>query len=470
MTEPRQTTILLADDDANFRKAVRLILMGEPYTLFEAGSLHQTWDLLNSEEPDLILLDVHFKGEGTSLDLLSRAKAAGITSPIIVLSGAATAGEAAHAVRSGAFDFLEKPVSEERLRLTIRRALEHSKLASVVKLLHENRTTDLLGQSSATVSIRKLVQQFAGRDMKVLITGETGVGKEIVATSLWKASTRAQKSFVILNAAAIPENLVESELFGHKKGAFTGALADQPGKIELADEGVLFLDEIGDLPWSVQNKLLRFLESGEIQKLGSAHSRRVDVRVFAATSRDLEQEVAKGRFRADLFYRLNVGRIHVPPLRDRTEDVATLFEFFIQSLCKKRNEATPFVAPEVIQLLQKYSWPGNVRELRNAAERCLAFATTIIDVNIAHVALPHLSSLKEEKTPDLQHDGNSFLQIPVEQEWISLKDFREKAEHLYIQQVLTSLGGNVSRTALVLGLERSYLHHKLGKLGIERTK
>ncbi len=462
----QQYTILLSDDDPRFRQAAKLSLLGEPYQFIEAGTLKETWELIQASQPDLLVLDVHFKGEGTSLGLLSKMKEEGVSIPTVMLSGAASAAEAAQAIRMGAHDFLEKPISEERLRLTIDRTLGFMRLKSAVSALKPQIGSQLLGDSQALAQVRRLIQQYAGRDVKVLITGETGTGKEVVASSIWKASSRADSPFIVVNASAIPDNLVESELFGHKKGAFTGATADQTGKIELADGGTLFLDEIGDLPLASQTKLLRFLETGEIQKLGGQKARRVDVRVIAATSWELERETEKGRFRADLFYRLNVGRIHIPPLRDRLEDVSVLFLYFIKSICQKIGEPTPEVSAEALELLKDYRWPGNVRELRNAAERCLAHATGEINHYVVKAIL-NIGEPRQKAAAKLSPFDHLLHEYDG---WMSLKKFKENAEKVYIEAVLQSLQGNITKAAAVLEIERSYLHQKIARLGIIKLK
>ncbi|PWU17508.1 MAG: Fis family transcriptional regulator, partial [Bdellovibrio sp.] len=378
--------ILIADDESSVRQSIRLILSSEPYEILESGDLKEISQLICNENPDAVLLDIHFKGQGTSLDLMPELARQFI--PTIILSGAATAGEAAAAIKLGAYDYIEKPVSADRLKLTLRRCLENSKLQQQWHDLtaRQGAGVQLTGRSAAVLQLRRLIEQYGKKDVRVLITGETGVGKDVVAQLLWKSSNRADKAFIIVNSAALPENLLESELFGHKKGSFTGATTDQIGKIEMADRGTLFLDEIGDLSPSAQTKLLRFLEAGEIQKVGSHQIRKVDVRLIAATSRNLEADIERGLFRTDLYYRLNVARIHVPPLRDRSEDIASLFSYFVVQFCRKFKEPEKRIEPGVVDLLCEYSWPGNIRELRNAAERAVLYpGPTILAAQIAEI-------------------------------------------------------------------------------------
>jgi two-component system nitrogen regulation response regulator NtrX len=448
--------IIISDDDHSIRKSIALTLIGEPYQLIESGDLSDTYDKLLTERPDLLLLDVHFK-TGTSLSLLKKMAEEHLRIPVIVLSGAASAGEAAEAIKYGVFDYLEKPISSERLRLTIQRCLENARLKESLHSItvQSNRKSEILGDSNSTQKIRYMVDQYARKDIKVLLTGETGTGKEVIAHSIWQKSDRADRPFIIVNCAAIPENLIESELFGHKKGAFTGAIHDQIGKIEMAHRGTLFLDEVGDLSFGAQTKLLRFLETGEIQKLGTSQSKTSDVRLICATSRDLEMEIERKHFRLDLFYRLNVVRIHLPPLRERVEDIPLLFSNFVRSFCTKFNEEEKLIEPEVFETLKNYVWTGNIRELRNVAER-------VVVISDRRIKKEHLNQILEF------HSKRTVTPQSQDQDLLSLKDFKNKSEKDYICSVLKKAKGSVTLAAQWLKIDRTYLYQKMTHHQINR--
>jgi len=447
--------ILIADDETAIRQSIKLILSDLSYDLIEAGDLETAYRLITHQEPDLLLLDVHFKN-ATSLDLMRRLVTEGVSIPIIVLSGAASATEAAEAMKLGAYDFIEKPIASDRLRISIHHCLESAALKQKVQriTIPSSFNFELVGKSVATQKIRKFVEQYAKKDVKVLITGDTGVGKEVVAQNIWQASDRAEKPFIVVNSAAIPENLIESELFGHRKGSFTGAVSDQVGKIEMADRGTLFLDEVGDLSAGAQTKLLRFLENGEIQKVGSNQIRKVDVRLIAATSRDLEKEMEKGHFRSDLYYRLNVARIIIPPLRERPEDIAPLFAFFVDKFCTKFKEQSKSISPDVTDALSAHSWQGNIRELRNVAER-------IVLISEQRILKEHLDQVLNIQLPPRAKKKSLELD-----KVLSLKEFKNKVEKEYIESVLASCEGSVTRAAQLLHIDRTYLHQKMIHHGI----
>jgi two-component system nitrogen regulation response regulator NtrX len=442
--------ILIADDDAAIRESIQLILTEHPYELSECGEIDQVYSRILELAPDLILLDVHFRNK-TSLDLMRALAAENQQIPIIVLSGAASAAEAAEAIKLGAYDFIEKPLSAGRLCLTIERCLENASLRQKLQgvTVQSVSAAKIIGRSMQADKLRRTIEQYAGKDVRILITGETGVGKEVVAQNLWQRSARASRPFLVVNSAAIPESLLESELFGHKKGSFTGAISDQVGKIEMADRGTLFLDEVGDLSVNAQTKLLRFLETGEIQKVGSNQIKTVDVRLIAATSRDLEKEMEKGTFRADLFYRLNVVRIALAPLRDRKEDIYPLFNEFVAYYCVKFKESPKTIAPDVAEVLESHDWPGNVRELRNVAERVVLTAAERILKEHLQVILGLVPAQKRALAAAL----------PIE--IVSLKEFKRRTEKEYIESVLTLTKGSVTKAAQLLKIDRTYLHQKM---------
>jgi two-component system nitrogen regulation response regulator NtrX len=450
-------TLLVVDDEKRVRESVRLSLSGEPYEIAEAETTEEAHRYILANQPDIILLDVHFQPGKTSLPLLEKLKNGGNQIPIVMLSGAASTKEATDAIKLGAYDFLEKPVTSERLRVTLQNAIHASKLKAreIATRVDLNIRMDIIGESKGIRAVKELIGQFGRRDAKVLITGETGTGKELVAHGIWRNSPRCHRPFIVVNSAAIPDTLIESELFGHKKGAFTGATANQVGKIEMADGGTLFLDEIGELSPMAQSKLLRFLETGEIQVLGSNKIKHCDVRLIAATSRNLQNEIKAGRFREDLYFRLNVALIEIPSLRDRKEDVLPIFNHFMVSVCQRYGEAIRLIDDDAKSALLSYSWPGNVRELRNVAERAVLLSPKTITRQVIEsiVGLSHA----DEPSSDLPQTIDAAL---------SLKDYRRKVESAYIEHILKLADGSVTKASQVLGLDRSHLHQKIKDLGL----
>lgn len=450
-------TLLIVDDERPIREGIKLALSDEKFEFLDVGNKDEAFELLISRNIDVMLLDVHFRGHGTCLDLLERVKNAGIDIPIIILSGAATAREAAEAIRLGAYDFIEKPASTDRLRVSLHNAISAAQVKAIANgaVLDRNVRSDFVGDSQAMRDIKAQILQFGRRDAKILITGETGTGKELVAHAIWKASTRAQKPFVIVNSAAIPENLIESELFGHKKGSFTGAVSNQMGKIEMADGGTLFLDEIGELSVAAQSKLLRFLENDVLQPVGSNKFKKCDVRLIAATSRDLNAEIKAGRFREDLYFRLNVGRIEMPPLRHRKEDILTLFRHFVSTVCIRYKEPIRTFEDGIDLLLQGHYWPGNIREVRNVAERCVLTCNDKITKEVVSSFI----GMSRPSAPQVDHPDEP-------QELVSLKEYRKMMDYKYLKRVLDAVDGSVKKAAQILEVDRSHLHQKLKELGI----
>ncbi len=448
--------LLVVDDERRVRESVRLALTGSVYEVAEAETIDEAYSFITGQQPDVVLLDVHFHNGKTSIPLLERLKREDNQIPVVMLSGAASAKEASHAMKLGAYDFLEKPVTSERLRVTLQNAVDASRLRAreVSTRVDLNVRTDIIGSSVAMVRVKELIGQYGRRDVKVLITGETGTGKELVAHGIWRNSPRCHKPFVVVNSAAIPDSLIESELFGHRKGAFTGATANQVGKIEMADGGTLFLDEIGELSPMAQGKLLRFLETGEIQVLGSNKVKHCDVRLVAATSRNLANEIKAGRFREDLYFRLNVALIDLPPLRGRSEDIVPIFSHFMRSVCQRYGEVERKVDDGARSALLGYSWPGNVRELRNVAERSVLLASDSITRDIIE------SIVGSDGTKATTSDLPSALDAAM-----SLKDYRRQLEARYIRHVMELADGSITKAAQVLGIDRSHLHQKIKDLG-----
>jgi two-component system nitrogen regulation response regulator NtrX len=455
--------IVVVDDDSTIRNSLKIMFYGENIEIDEADNLEDGYKKISSGIYQLALLDVHFHQGATCLPVLERLKFEKCETPVIVLSGAASASEAVRAVQLGAYDFLEKPIPEQRLRILMERCLKEVHLKEVLNTVSRTDSrheSSFLGMSKPAEAIRRKIAKYADKNVPVLVTGETGTGKEVVAQSLREMSPRKNKIFVAVNAAAIPDALLESELFGHKRGAFTGAVSDSIGKIAAADGGTLFLDEIGDLSHSSQSKLLRFLETGEIQRIGSNQSTRVDVRIIAATSRDLQKEMKRNLFRSDLYYRLCVADIHIQPLRERPEDIELMLMTFIHRFAARHQTAAPVFSVDIFRKLQRYSWPGNVRELRNFAERVVIQCEGVVDEAALEELLPALGAsnisgnVKSFQTEDFQ--------------LLPLKQFKNELEQKYILHVLESCGQNITQAAKILRIERAYLYAVMARLGIQR--
>src|SRR5215471_13446361 len=380
MPKPR---ILVIDDDAGIRESLRMTLEYDGYDVAGAATGQEGLALVEREAPDLVLLDVKMPGMD-GLDVLTRLHSMHETLPVVMISAHGTPSSAVEAIRKGALDFLEKPFeSTDRLRVTIQNALEQARLRDenrslkrAVEVRHQ-----MIGESTALKQVMAAVGRAAPTNATVLITGESGVGKELVARTIHRNSLRSRERFVQVNCAAIPEELIESELFGHEKGSFTGATEKQVGKFEQADRGTIFLDEIGDMSAKTQAKVLRVLQEGEVERLGSARTIKVDVRVIAATNKNLEEEIEKGHFREDLYFRLAVIPIFVPPLRERAGDIPQLVRYYLEQLSRDSNARPKRITQAALDALQRNRWKGNIRELRNTVERLIIMsAGETIDV------------------------------------------------------------------------------------------
>ncbi len=455
------TTVLIVEDDARLRAEFAFHLRDENFETTALGSAEEALDRLAPKGqvlPDLLLLDVRLPGM-SGVDLVRRLVDLDQLPPTIVISGEASITETVEALKLGVHDFLEKPFHRERLMRSIRNTLAHSSLRERVARLESElgTTTAILGESEAIGSLKEQIAKVAKTEARVLIRGETGSGKELVADALQAAGARRDAAFVKINCAAIPAHLIEDELFGHVRGAFTDASTDKPGLFEEADGGTLFLDEIGDMGLDLQSRLLRVLEDGRVRRLGSQEDRDVDVRVIAATHTDLEGAVSEGKFRQDLYYRLAHIPIEVPPLRARGDDVRLLFEHFLSTFCARNRRRLPSVEPAVLERLSKWSWPGNVRELRSLAERLAVLAGDPIDM---------------EQLPEPYRSGESpagpILNMKGASEVIELREFRRQSEKQYLEAVLEKTRWNVSEAARLLGIHRSRLHQKLKQLGSRR--
>ena len=454
------TTVLIVEDDLRVRAELSLMLADESFAVESAGSAEQALARLAEDgaRPDLLLLDVRLPGE-SGIDLVRRLVELDRLPPTIVISGEASIDETVEALKLGVHDFLEKPFHRQRLMRSIRNTMEHAVLRRRVASLESELgvSAPILGSSPPIRELREQIAQVGPAEARVLIRGESGSGKELVADALVAASPRREGPYVKINCAAIPAQLVEDELFGHVRGAFTDARADKPGLFEEAHEGTLFLDEIGDMALELQGRLLRVLEDGRVRRVGDGKDRQVDVRVIAATNTDLEAAVEEGRFRRDLYYRLAHLPIDVPPLRALGGDVRLLFEHFLAAFCDRGRRRLPRVEPAVLERLARWPWPGNVRELKSLAERLAVLAGDPIDP--AQLPEPYRSGgSAAAPTVDLGGDG----------EIVDLREFRRRCDKQYIEAVLERTGWNVSETARLLGIHRSRLHAKLNELGTRR--
>jgi two-component system nitrogen regulation response regulator NtrX len=440
--------ILVIDDEPAIRSTLASILADEGHRAVTCESGEEGIAQFAREEFDLVILDLWLPGMD-GMNVLQRFRNAG-GPPVIVISGHGNVDTAVRATRLGAYDFLEKPLSLERVLLTVGHALADRKLREQVRDLNRTLALEdfLIGESDPMKKLDQQIRSAAPTASRVLITGENGSGKEIVARTLHRLSSRADQPFIDVNCAAIPEELIESELFGHRKGAFTGAIDDRKGKFELADGGTLFLDEIGDMSLKTQAKVLRVLQEQTFQRVGGQQTIKVDVRVIAATNKDLETEIAAGKFRSDLYYRLNVLPIEVPPLRNRLNDIVVLAEHFLRRFAAETGRPKKRLSAGAAAKLKAYHWPGNVRELRNVIER---LAILVPGDTIA--------------AEDVQLGARSEPATAIPQN-LTLRGARDEFEKQYILSRLREYGGNVSRTADALGVERSNLYRKLHAYGI----
>ena len=448
-------SILIVDDEPGVRSALGGVLRDEGYTVEAVDSGEACLERFVEQEFDVVLLDVWMPGLD-GLETLQRLRERQVEAQVVVISGHGSVESAVRAIKLGAFDFVEKPLSLDKAVLVVRNALRQRALEAENRDLRAqvDRRHVLVGESAVMRHLREQVMLAAPTNGRVLILGENGTGKEVVARTLHAHSRRRLGPFVEVNCAAIPEELIESELFGHTKGAFTGAVADRRGRFEHASGGTIFLDEIGDMSLKTQAKVLRALQENAVQPVGGTALVRVDVRVVAATNKDLQEEIRAGRFREDLFFRLNVVPIYVPPLRDRADDVPRLAEHFMATLSAEYGRRVKRFAPDAMSRLQHYSWPGNVRELHNVVERLLIMVpdsvVTAQDVSFIGDAPVVESTPSATVTP--------------------LAEARDRFERDYILHVLAGQHGNISRTADALGVERSNLYKKMRAFGIAPTR
>jgi two-component system nitrogen regulation response regulator NtrX len=445
---------------------LRMILEYEDYQFVGAASGQEALDVVKRERPDIVLLDIKMPGMD-GMEVLRKLRALDEGLPVVMISGHGNTATAVEAIRLGAIDFLDKPLSSERVIVTLRNVLRQSELSTEnrdLKVAMESRY-ELVGQSPALRNVLEAVTRAAPTNATVLLLGESGVGKELVARTIHRNSPRSGQRFVQVNCAAIPEELIESELFGHEKGSFTGATEKQVGKFEQADRGTIFLDEIGDMSQKTQAKVLRVLQEQEVERLGSARTIKVDVRVIAATNKNLEDAISRGEFREDLFFRLNVIPIVVPPLRERREDIPRLVQHFAKRTAEEHNLKPKRFDQAAMDALQRYRWRGNIRELRNTVERLLIMSPTeYVRVDDLPVEIrsgePARVSVAE---PEGSAKGTETNTGPG-----TLREFKDAAERAYLVQKLRENNWNISRTAELIDTPRSNLYKKLEQYGIKQ--
>jgi two-component system nitrogen regulation response regulator NtrX len=449
-------TVLIVDDEAGVRSALSGVLRDEGYGVDAVESGEACLDRVARAPYDVIVLDIWLPGID-GLATLARLRERRVDAPVVMISGHGNIESAVRAIKMGAFDFVEKPLSLEKTVLVVANAVRQRRLEAENRALraHVDRRLTMVGESYVMAQLREQIAMAAPTNGRVLIFGENGTGKELVARSIHSLSRRRGGPFVEVNCAAIPEELIESELFGHIKGAFTGAVSDRRGKFEAADGGTLFLDEIADMSLKTQAKVLRALQEQVVEPVGGTTGVKVDVRILAATNKDLPAEIRAGRFREDLYFRLNVIPIFVPPLRDRDADIPLLADHFMAELAREYGRRPKRLDPGAALGLRSYRWPGNVRELRNVIERLMIMVPgeTISLADLAFLEGPTVSMIVPEGAPPM-----------------SLHDARERFERDYILRTLAAQRGNISRTADTLGVERSNLYRKMRAFGIAPTR
>lgn len=447
--------ILIADDERNIREGLAEYFRLEGYETVLAADGTEAIQLTEQGDIDLIISDLKMV-KASGMDVLRHVASHYPSLPVIILTGHGTVEDAVTAMRDGAYDFITKPVNMEHLLLLAKRALDRRILAQrnqelMQEIETNKKVSSIIGRSTAIKGIFELIKKVAPTKANILITGESGVGKELVADALHNLSNRSDKPFIKVHCAALAESLLESELFGHEKGAFTGAAGRKKGRFELANEGTLFLDEIGEINPSVQIKILRVLQERKFERVGGEQTLETDVRIIAATNRDLKEEIRKGHFREDLYYRLNVVNIHVPPLRERKDDIPILANAFLKEFASENNKVIDSFEPKAKACLYAYSWPGNIRELRN----CMESAVVLSNNNIINL---------EDLPPNVRGEAdNASIRLPI-----GIK--MAEAEKLIIVETLAANNGNKSRTAEILGIGRKTLYQKIIDYGIEASQ
>ena len=446
----RNNKIIVIDDEVNILRSISSCLTTEGYSVDTYSDPIKALGGLRESFHDVAIIDIRLK-ELSGIDLYRQIKQEKIDIPVIFISSHASLDEAAETIKIGAYDFIEKPFSTDKLLVSIRNCLEFHRVSERLNEIENLGSTEsFIGDHKSVIKLRKEIVKVAKTDSAVLILGESGTGKELIAKAIYEDSSRSENRFVKVNCSAIPKDLLESAMFGHVKGAFTGADRCKKGYFELADRGTIFLDEIADLPLASQASLLRVLENREIQKVGSEEITKVDVRVLAASHKNLLEEVQQGQFREDLFYRINVVPINLPPLKKRISDIQLLVEYFISSICEKNGFSRKKIEQDCYSILIKYSWPGNVRELRNIVERMVIMSDQVIGV----ADIPSNIALDDNTLSD----GEDY----------TLKKYREVLEREYIIKQIKKYNGNITEVAKALGVDRTHLHKKMTQYGLKR--
>ena len=456
--------ILVIDDESDIRASLKMILEYEGLEMVEAESGPQGLKMVEEADPDAVLLDIKMP-RMDGLEVLAELRKTRPGLPVVMISGHGTIATAVEATRLGAYDFMEKPLERERVLLVLRNTLEHRRLEETVRefQVSSEERHRLVGESDALKEAQAAVARIAPTKASVLITGESGTGKELVARAIHRNSSRASKPFVKVNCAAIPEELIESELFGHVRGAFTGATRDQIGKFVQADGGTILLDEVGDMSFKTQAKVLRVLQDGEVEPVGAAKTLRVDVRVVAATNKDLPEEIRQGRFREDLYFRLNVVPLHMPPLRERIEDVRPLVRHFAELIARENDSRAKSFDDGALDALAAMPWRGNVRELRNAVERLIILTP---GDTISAEDLPAGLGLDLGQAEAVVPEGTLAIDIRE----AKLQEFKDRAERSYLVAKLRAHQWNIAATAKAIETPRSNLYKKLEAYGIQREE
>ena len=451
-------TILVVDDEEDIRDSLKGILKDEGFTVELATNGSEALDRVETAMPDLILLDIWMEGTEQGLNVLAGLKKKYPFLPVIMISGHGTIETAVTATKLGAYDYIEKPLSYDKILLVIENCLNYHLLAEENLLLKRQaaKRFHLTGSSDVMKDLKKQIETVASTNAWVMITGENGTGKELVAHTIHRSSNRADRPMVEVNCAAIPEELIESELFGHERGSFTGADSPRRGRFDLANNGTLFLDEIGDMSLKTQSKILRILDEQRFERVGGDKTIQVDVRVIVATNKDLSEEIRKGAFREDLYYRLNVIPIHVPPLRERKEDIFLLVQDFLEEFSRENNSEPKSIADETMPALLAHDWPGNVRELKNLVER-LVIMSPGPSIEVSSLS-GGFESLKSQFTANPSFKTAS-----------TLREARNMAEKEYISVKLAKNKGNISQTAEEIDIDRTSLHKKIKALGIKEA-
>lgn len=449
--------ILVIDDEKSVRNALKEILEFEKYEVDTAEDGEEGYRMIKDDEYDLVICDIKMpKLDG--MELLNRVQNEPSPPRFIMISGHGNVETAIEAVRNGAFDYLPKPPDMNKLLITVKNAMENKVLKEETKILKRKieKSQDILGESMSIKKIKETILKVAPTDARVLITGENGTGKELVARWIHEKSHRSKGPFIEVNCAAIPNELIESELFGHEKGSFTSAINQRKGKFEQANGGTLFLDEIGDMDLAAQAKVLRALQEGKISRIGGDKDIAVDVRIVAATNKKIDQEIGKGAFRMDLYHRLSVILIHVPTLNERREDIPMLAEQFCEEICQSYNNPTKIITPTALKALQAYDWTGNIRELRNVIERLVILSgTKITEEDIENYAFKSMTA-------------SMPLSTDVFDKFQRFQEFKEYIEKQFIDYKLSKFNWNVSKTADEIDIQRSHLYNKIEKFNLKR--